>query len=235
LFVVNATLSFKLYPVREAVGLAVVSLVCLIALYLFNDVVDARDDQQNPKKDRRLADLYLRNRRTFFTAWFVLTAVTVAAAATLELHAAAFVLAVSAINVAYSLYCKRVPLVDIACVAIWGAAYASIVTEIPAWIVMTAAMTAVCHMYQIDEDRAADACNGFATSATLPMPVLVLLTTLLAGVLVAASSVLAAPLVAVTFFGFVAYWIAWRDRSRTAWLIAKTHFSIVWAYLLLYA
>ena len=32
--------------------------------------------------------------------------------------------------------------------------------------------------------------------------------------------------------GLFAYWVAWRDRPRIAWLLAKCHFALVWAYLL---
>ena len=37
---------------------------------------------------------------------------------------------------------------------------------------------------------------------------------------------------ALTLAGFLAYWLAWHDRPRIAWLLAKAHFSVVWAYLL---
>src|SRR5262249_47342840 len=77
LFVVNATLALKWHPLREAVGLAGVSLLCLLALYLFNDVVDAHDDQRNPKKDRLLAGLYARRRHGFLALWAAMSALAI--------------------------------------------------------------------------------------------------------------------------------------------------------------
>lgn len=233
LLLVNASLALKGYPIGEAFGLAVISLICLLALYLFNDVVDARADQHNPKKDRFLADSYAHNRRTFLGVWLVTTGLAIGAAAWFDTRAAVAVVAVSLINVAYSLVCKRVPLLDVAWVGLWGAAYASIVTEAPAWMIAVGAMTSVCHIYQIVEDRVADTHTGIATSATLTTPVLSLLQAGLAGVLMVIAWTLTHGVAAATLVGLVVYWLTWRDRPRAGWLLAKGHFSVVWLYLLL--
>src|SRR5215470_14390040 len=58
LLIVNATLALKWYPVREALSLVAISFISLLSLYLFNDLIDARDDRQNPKKDRVIAEMY---------------------------------------------------------------------------------------------------------------------------------------------------------------------------------
>ena len=233
LFVVNATLALKGHPVGEALGLAVTSLVCLLSLYLFNDIIDARDDQHNPKKDHLLAGFYVRERRAFLVSWLLMSGLAVVASAWLDARAAVWVLAVSLINVAYSLFCKKVPLLDVVWVGVWGGAYASIVTDAAAWVVMVGAMTAVCHIYQISEDRDADAASGFATSAMLAAPLRSLLQAVLTGMLVATAWTLTPDAVALTFVAFFAYWLAWHNRPRTAWILAKAHFSVVWAYLLL--
>ena len=233
LFLVNAALALQWHPVGEGLGLAAISLGCLLALYLFNDVVDARDDQHNPKKNRFLAAMYSRNRSTFFGVWVLLTGLVIAPAAWLDARAAAAVLAVTLVNVTYSLLCKKVPLLDVVWVGLWGGVYASIVTSSPAWILMVAAMTAVCQIYQTCEDRGADARNGVATSATLAAPVLSLLQAGLAGVLVVTAWSVESGTAAVAFAGLFAYWLAWRDQPRTPWILAKAHFSVVCAYLLL--
>jgi 4-hydroxybenzoate polyprenyltransferase len=233
LFVVNATLALKGHSLGEALGLTLASLVCLLSLYLFNDVVDARDDQHNPKKDHLLAGFYVRERRAFLASWLLMSGFAVVASALVDARAAVWVLAVSLINVAYSLFCKKVPLLDVVWVGVWGGAYASIVTDAAAWVVMVGAMTAVCHIYQISEDRDADAASGFATSAMLAAPLRSSLQVVLTGMLVATAWTVTPGAVALTFAVFFAYWLAWHNRPRTAWMLAKTHFAVAWAYLLM--
>lgn len=235
LLVVNATLAWQYRSVGEAVGLTLASLLCLLALYLFNDIVDAPDDRHNPKKDRQLASEYAQERSLFLALWLVTTGLAVLAGAAVEPRAALWVGAVSGVNVVYSLLCKKVPFVDIVWVALWGGAYASIATDATGWIVLVAAMTAVCHIYQISEDRGADAASGIATSATLRASVQTLLQAALTGVLAAAAWSVSGSLVALTLLALFAYWLAWRDRPGVGWIVAKVHFSFVWAYLLVVA
>jgi 4-hydroxybenzoate polyprenyltransferase len=232
LLVLNASWALTYYPLRQGFGLAAISLLCLLALYLFNDIVDARDDQHNPKKDRLLAQSYVRERPTFLALWLLMSGCAVVAGAWLDTRVAVWVAAVSLINVLYSLLCKKVPLLDIVWVGLWGGAYASIVTGATAWIVLVSAMTSVCHIYQISEDRGADAASGFATSATLRAPLLTALQAGLDVVIVAAAWTVSGSVAALTLAALFAYWVAWHDRPRSAWILAKLHFSVVWAYLL---
>lgn len=232
LLLVNASLAWKEYPRRGAISLAAISTLTLLALYLFNDIIDAPQDQQNPKKDRELADMYVGARGVFLTGWLLLSTVALVAATWLDARAGLGVGAVALINVAYSLFCKKVPMLDLVWVSLWGAAYASIVTGTVVWIVMVGTMTAVCHIYQASEDRDADATNGVATSATLTAPLLSTVQAALAAVLMAAAWMLGAAVVALTFAGFFAYWRIWCDRPRIGWFLTKAHFSVAWAYLL---
>jgi 4-hydroxybenzoate polyprenyltransferase len=142
-------------------------------------------------------------------------------------------LAVSLINVAYSLFCKKVRFLDVVAVGLWGAAFASIVTASPAWVVLAGAMTAICHIYQASEDRDADTSNGVVTSARLTLSLLSLVQTVLIGTMVAAAWTLGAPAAALTFAGFLVYWWLWRDQPRTAWIVTKVHFTLILAYLIL--
>ena len=232
LLAVNAALALKYFPLGEGLGLAAISLLCLLSLYLFNDIVDARDDQHNPKKDRLLAALYVRERGLFLALWLLTSGIAVGAGAWLDGRVGLWVFAVSLINVAYSMLLKKVPFADIAWVGVWGGAYALIVTDAPAWILMVAAMTSICHIYQISEDRGADAASGIATSATLRAPLLSLLHAGLAAIVVASAWTLSGSVAALTLVGLLAYWLRWRDRPRIAWILAKVHFSLVLAYLL---
>ncbi len=233
LFLVNAALAAKWHGFREGLALTALSLACLLALYLFNDVIDADEDQHNPKKDRSLAALYARNRRGFLALWWVMSGLVVGAAACLDARAAAAAFAVTLINVAYSLFCKRIPFWDVIWVGVWGGVYASMVTSATAWIVMVGAMTAVCQIYQTCEDRTADARSGVATSATLAASVLSSVQAGLVGVLMVTAWIAAQSPAAATFAGLFAYWLIWRDRPRIAWVLAKAHFAVLCAYLLL--
>src|SRR5262249_49149751 len=152
----NATLAIDRYPLLQGLGLAFTCLICIVALYLFNDIVDARDDQHNPKKDQRLAALYVQYRVLFAVVWFAFAILTLLGGALLDPRAAFWIAAVSLLNGGYSLVSKRIPLVDVLSVGLWGAAYAAIVTDATACIVMIGAMTAICHIYQASEDREAD-------------------------------------------------------------------------------
>ena len=232
LLVVNASLALAYYPLRDGLGRTAISLLCLLALYLFNDLVDARDDQHNPKKNRALAEWYARDRSLFLALWVLMSAAAVAAGAWLEPRVAFWVAAVSLINVAYSLRCKKIPVVDIVSVGLWGAAYASIAIGVTAWVVLVGAMTAVCHIYQTSEDRGVDAASGFATSAALRASLLTAFQGGLDAILVVTAWRLSGGVVALSLAALFAYWVVWRDRPRIAWLLAKSHFALVWAYLL---
>ena len=233
LFVVNAALAVAYHSAFQAIGLATISILCLLTLYLFNDIVDARDDQHNPKKDPLIAATYIRERRLFLACWWALTGLVVGAAAWLDPRAGAWVVAVSAINAGYSLVCKRVPILDVVWVGLWGAAYAAIVTPATAWVVLIGAMTSVCHVYQTSEDREADAANGFATSAMLARSRLSIMQAVLTVILVASAWTLHPGVAALTLAAFLPYWVAWQARPRTAWILAKAHFTAVCAYLLM--
>src|SRR4029453_4847752 len=87
-------------PMLARIMGAVVSVLVIGLMYVFNDLHDAEDDRLNPKKDQRLVALYLENRRLCYGLVFVLKVVTVAlAAVTLDGAAAATVVAVFLVNI----------------------------------------------------------------------------------------------------------------------------------------
>jgi 4-hydroxybenzoate polyprenyltransferase len=232
LLVVNATLALKFGTPVAAVAALAVSVLTLLALYLFNDIVDAEVDQHNPKKDHALAAGYVRDRALFLALYFGLTAVCVVGAIAVGGSAPYWVLAVSVVNAVYSLFCKKVPLIDFVWVGLWGGAFVLIVSPMNAWVGMAAAMTAICHIYQISEDRGADAATGIATSATLRGWLLTAVQAGLCALLAFAAWPLGGHLAALSLAVLLAYWLIWREQPNTAWFLSKVHFSLVWAYLI---
>jgi len=233
LLALNLMWAWQLHPLGEACALVAVSLLCLVTLYLFNDVVDARGDLSNPKKDVALATSYVEHQSTYLMVWLGLTTLAITAATWISRDAVLGVCAVSSLNVVYSLACKKIAYIDLLCVCLWGGAFASIATSAPAWILMTGAMTAVCHIYQASEDRDTDTANDIVTSATLATVQLSILQALLTLVMILASWKLAPGVVPLTFTAFIAYWMRWHDQPRTGWFVTKVHFAVV--VLLLFA
>lgn len=232
LLIVNWSLAFTSNPALEATVLAVASLLCLCGLYLFNDLVDAREDLENPKKDHRLAELYVRERSLFLLLWFAITTLAIALAGLIRATSAIAMVTVVAVNVAYSLRFKRLPVVDIVWVGLWGCAFGAIVSDSPAWLAMIGAMTAACHIYQASEDREVDRRHGLRTSATLPWAVLSAIQVALSLILAGAAWHIVGDRIALTLLAFPFYWFFWRRSVRIAWIVAKVHFTIVWAWLI---
>jgi 4-hydroxybenzoate polyprenyltransferase len=216
----------------NAAAAVLISLLAIGLMYAFNDLYDAPTDSNNPKKDRTLIGTYLEHRRACALAIIGLTAGSIAfAGAMLGPRAAIAVAGAMVANVVYSMALKGVPVVDVVWCGLWGALYAAIVTASPWVLVLVALMTAVCHLYQTLDDRAADAANAIVTTAVrsraLSRTVLVVLCALLVvtlrdplGSLWALSAV--APLV---------LFHACRD-PRAGWLLTKLYFGIVWLYVL---
>jgi 4-hydroxybenzoate polyprenyltransferase len=217
---------------QDGLASALVSVLAIGLMYAFNDLYDAPTDSNNPKKDRALIATYLEHRRTCALAIIALTAGSIAFAGMMLGPRACLAVAGTMIaNVVYSMALKGMPVVDVAWCALWGALYAAIVTSSPWVLVLVALMTAVCHLYQALDDRAADAANAIVTtavrSATLSRDVLVVLCVLL-------FVVLRAPLGsawALTAFAPLGLFWACRD-PRAGWLLTKLYFGIVWLYVL---
>src|SRR5437660_173092 len=150
----------------RAAAQALVSALAVVAMYAFNDLYDAPADRNNPKKDRALIAAYMTHRRLALVAALVMKAVPVPVCLdSLGPRAAGAVGGVMIVNVLYSAALKGVPVVDVACVWLWGALYAA-VTDAPAsLLVVVGLMTAVCHLFQALGDRGPDRANGIRTTA----------------------------------------------------------------------
>lgn len=232
LLVVNVLLAFKLNPAAVALGLSVVSVLCLLTLYLFNDLIDAHDDRKNPKKDHALAAVYAHYQKPLLFVWLTLTGVAVATSLAIDANAGAAVVVVSLVNVAYSLLGKKIPYGDLATVCLWGGSFTAIVTSNPAWFALTGIMTAVCHIYQASEDREADRANQVRTSAALASTRLWALQTALALALASACWALQPGLLPLSFAAFVYYWWRWHEQPRVGWFWSKVHFAFVVMWLI---
>ncbi len=227
LLVVNVLLAFAGHPIAVALGLSLVSVLCLLTLYLFNDLIDAEADRKNPKKDQALAATYARHQKPLLLVWLLLTGLAVAAGVMIDAKAGTAVVIVSLINVAYSLLGKKVPYGDLATVCLWGGSFTAIATSNPAWFALTGIMTAVCHIYQASEDRDADRANHVRTSAALASTRLWALQIALALALVGAGWALQPGLLPLSFAAFVYYWWRWHEQPRVGWFWSKVHFAIV--------
>ena len=149
-----------------ALAQAAVSALVLAVAYAVNDWHDARGDLSDPKKRRRLVLGLIERRRPVGIALVLLHVALVAAAALgIGSAAALAVAAMLGINVAYSWLLKGIPILDLVVVGLWGAAFVAIVGA-PGWLCVTVGlMTAIMHLFQIEQDRSVDAVNAIRTTA----------------------------------------------------------------------
>lgn len=223
---------FQGLSIPRSLAQALVSVLALGVMYAFNDLYDAPTDSNNPKKDRALIATYLEHRRVCSVALAIGTLLTLGLTfVALGAWETAMVAAVMVANTVYSTMLKGVPVIDVVWCGLWGALFAAIVGAPPALLLMVGVMTAVCHLYQALDDRAADAANGVVTTAvrsallsrtllgTLSFALFLLLRVLLGGAWAVTACVPFALL-------FVA------GNPRTGWLLAKLYFGVVWLYLL---
>lgn len=166
LLAVSATwLAFSRPGWALASALLGLSALVLTAAYAFNDWHDAEGDLNDPKKNPALVAALLAWRRPFGFALAALHGALIAAAAGVSgVAGAAAVLSMLGINAVYSLWLKRVPVVDLVVVGLWGAAFVAIVAA-PLWLCATVgAMTSLMHLFQIQQDHAVDAENRIDTT-----------------------------------------------------------------------
>ena len=216
----------------RAALLVLVSTLAILVMYAFNDLYDAPVDWNNPKKDHRLIATWVQHRRVGVLVTCVLKLATLALAlVALGPTPAAALAAVMIVNVAYSTMAKGMPVADILAVAVWGALYAAIVDPSPLVMFLVGLMTAICHLFQVVDDRDADAANGIQTtavrSAALPRAVIVVLT----AALVAAVLGPLGPLGACTALTPLAIFFLVRDAGA-GWLLTKAYFAAMWLAVL---
>jgi 4-hydroxybenzoate polyprenyltransferase len=209
-----------------------VSALTIGLMYALNDLYDAPLDANNPKKDPALIAVYLEHRRTGAVAIALLTLATLALAfATLGGPATAAVAGTMFANVVYSTFLKGVPVVDVVWCGLWGALYAAIVTASPLLLAVVALMTAVCHLYQALDDRAADAANAVITTAVRSPALSRTVLLVLCALLVAALRPPFGGVWALTAVTPLAIFLS-SGSARTGWLLTKGYFGVMWLCLL---
>src|SRR5579862_637842 len=171
LLAVNLSLIvFHGFSVTRGLLLAIVSTLTVGLMYAFNDLHDAAADLSNPKKDRALIAAYLEHRQACTVALIAGKLLTLALAfAALDGWATAMVALVMFANVVYSTVLKGVAVLDVAWCGLWGTLYAAVVGAPPGLLLLVGLMTAICHLFQTLDDRAADAASGIGTTAVRSM------------------------------------------------------------------
>jgi 4-hydroxybenzoate polyprenyltransferase len=211
---------------------ALVSTLAILVMYAFNDVYDAPDDWNNPKKDQALIGTWIEHRTAGLVVTVLLKVLTFGVALlVLGPGPGAAVASVMVVNVLYSTLLKGVPVADIVIVAVWGALYAAIVDPSAPITFLVALMTAICHLFQVLDDRTPDAANGIETTAVRS---LALSRNLLTGLSLLLFVALRGPLGvvgALTAFMPLAIFFAISDAGA-GWLLTKAYFAVVWLAVL---
>lgn len=209
---------------------ALVSTVVIALLYLLNDVYDCREDLNDPGKDQALVRFYVQ-RRSYLLGLVALEYAggVLLALALLGPRSGIAVAAVLLVNVAYSTVLKRRAVVDVICVAVWGAAAAAVPGVRVPWslLALVGIMTSICHVFQIKRDRSVDNVNRIRTSAVaaawLPEAQLAIACVAMGLVLnnllgPAAAATAATPLV----LGLVL------RSNQAAWMLSKLYYAAIW-------
>jgi len=234
LLVVNASLILVARPDLPT-GLAqiAISAAVLTVLYFYNDVHDCREDVNDPGKSRAFVTYCVEHRAGLYRLLAIEHGLVLLAAwLLLGQRSALAVAAVFAVNVAYSNFFKRIPVVDVPFVFLWGALYAMVPgTFTPlAVVAMVGVMTSICHVFQISRDLEVDTVNHVRTSAGvaawLPEAQLIACSAAMAGLLYALLGAAAAASAAIPLL------LRWVLPNQPAWLLSKAYYAVVWLLVL---
>lgn len=210
----------------------VASAWVLALLYARNDLGDAAIDRHNPKKSQPLVALFVGH-GSLLRWWLGLAELltVVSTGPLLGATAGAAVLAAFGLNVVYSGWLKRVPVLDVLAVGLIGALYTRLAE--PPWSasLVVGSMTAACHIFQMLVDRRADARSRFTTTAVWSYPAtlgLLLGTCALLGLQM--QVYVGAAGAATAILPFVLARVV-RDETL-AWLVTKAYFGVLWLAVL---
>lgn len=229
----NITLSIFFYKNGYMVLMqAALAVLCMSALYGFNDYTDRDTDLINPKKNKQLS-LAIAQQPSFFLAINIMVSVgcMILAAHLVDYYKGLLVFLLIAVNMLYSLYFKSKPFADLVIVGIWGGLFVSITANVHYNLLYIAGlMTAMAHLFQTITDKEVDIINKVYTTATkFKKPALILLVSsvplsyfmfLQVGVLLAITAII--PLLSFIFM---------KNVSAT-WNISRTYFGISWLILI---
>lgn len=224
LLLVNAALAAASRPSAPTLIASVaVSGLVLATAYSVNDWRDAEADRRNPKKNKGLVEAMLEWRRSFL-AWLVVLHVGLVALAfaALGARAALAVATMLSINFLYSWWGKGKPLLDLLVVGAWGASYAAIAASDARLCAVVGLMTAMMHVFQMQEDRAVDAVNQVSTTAVrLPQVATLSLGALCAGLAAALYAPLGPLLAASAFAPLALRWLV--SNTARAWMACRVY------------
>ena len=233
LLLVNAALVGATRPAPWTLGLAIaLSGLVLAAAYGINDWRDAEGDRRNPKKNQRLVEAMIEWRGPF-GAWLALLHVGLVGLAfvTLGPSSALAVAVMLGVNSLYSWWGKGRPGVDLVLVGVWGASYAAVVVSDAGLCLSVGLMTAMMHVFQMQQDRAVDAANDVTTTAVrLPHLTNVSLAGLCAGLAAALSGPLGLPGAASAFVP-LGLRLGVHDTGR-AWMACRVYCGITLLWVL---
>lgn len=142
-------------------------LIALGQAYLFNDLFDAERDLKNPKKDARYVQFLLRYRQPLFFAHAGAVLLLVGIGFFFGVREGIFFILFYALGVLYSFLFKRIPVLDLLWVGLWGGSYLGMVTGAPRSLAIIALMTAISHLFQTEVDLPVDHGFQIRTSAVL--------------------------------------------------------------------
>ena len=198
----------------------------LTSLYLFNDVCDRIVDAHNPKKTAAHRRPLLEQPRTFaLLAVGLHLGVAGAAWYALGSWAAGSTLLLLLLNPLYSLWVKRIPVLDVFTVGVMGGALVGLGTDALDLLLLAATMTAISHAFQTRVDERADRAVGIASSAVAAHRNWIWLALAVAygctvfvrlGALAAASAALPFLLLRLA------------HDANPAWMLARVYFGAVW-------
>lgn len=228
LIAVNLALIWHRRPaLRIGLLTSLLSILALAVMYQFNDLWDAKDDLNNPKKDRRLTLLLLEHAPRFYRAVAVQKIAIISVAALFAPAPAAWaVVGVFIVNTLYSVRFKSVPVVDVFWVGVWGFAYAAIASPSRRMCMLVGLLTAISHIFQMRSDRSVDSLNDVKTSAVCS-------NALTRGLLFAACGTLFVALLresagAWSFTAFLPMGLEFALKGKQApWLISKAYFALL--------
>jgi len=211
-----------------------ISAAVLTLLYFLNDVFDCREDVNDVGKDQTFVGFCVENRpRLFWVLALENAAICALAWLLVSPASAAATAAIFLVNLAYSAGFKRIAVLDVPFVALWGALYAMVpAVDVPLTLIaLVGVMTAICHVHQITRDREVDVLNHIRTSAAvsrwLPEIQIVLCCVAMAFILHRELGALVALTAAVPF--------ALRhpaSPNRFGWMMSKAYFGGIWLVLL---
>jgi 4-hydroxybenzoate polyprenyltransferase len=233
LFLVNvAWLLVSSWRVTDKAVAAVLSLISIIVLYCWNDLADAEIDGHNPRKNLALVQALFGNRSRLQWLVGVLTVLqSLTAWLLLGPGPATSFAAVAIVNVLYSAWFKRVPVLDVLTTGAWGALFISAVMPPARVILMIGLMTAASHIFQIRADRQADLKTGVTTTAAvsrrLPLAVLTVLCVSVAATAGGLSG-LSLAMIALLPVGFAVF----ISGDQLAWNLTRAAYGVVYVAVL---